>query len=204
MAHIDTDSLLAHHNPKGGFRNVQPEAYDHLPHNPLWFAIRWLTVGVPPDPGFDATVPADFSYPNPHDPVDNGQPTVTWIGHDTFLLELEGVRILTDPVFGEYASPIHLSASKRQHCLDMTLAQVGHVDAVLVSHNHYDHLERATVIALADHVLWFVPLGLKAWFAGEGVHNVIELDWWESAELRPGMHVTLTPAQHFSSRGLFD
>lgn len=171
---------------------------------PLLKVLRWLVAGIAPDPGFDAHVPADFAYPNPRTPLDIARPHATWIGHDSFVLQLAGLRILTDPIFGDYAAPVPWPAMRRLRPAGLALAQLGPVDAVLLSHNHYDHLEAATVRALGERAHWFVPLGLKAWFARRGVQRVTELDWWQTVEFADRVQLTFTPAQHFSARGLFD
>ena len=104
---------------------------------------------------------------------------VTWLGHATALVQSQGVNLLTDPVFGERASPVPWAGPRRYSAPALTLKQLPRIDFVLISHNHYDHLERATVEQLGDSVQWLVPLGLKAWFASLGVQRVVELDWWQ-------------------------
>jgi N-acyl-phosphatidylethanolamine-hydrolysing phospholipase D len=135
------------------------------------------------------------------------QPAVTWIGHATTLVQLGGLNLLTDPIFSERATPLDGLGPKRAQPPGLSLAQLPHIDLVLISHNHYDHLDAASVRALAaQHAgppLFIVPLGLKAWMADEGIYNVVELDWWQSHRVG-AVEVVMTPVQHWSGRSLTD
>ena len=138
-------------------------------------------------------------------------PALTWVGHATMLAQLGGLNLLTDPVFSERVSPLSFIGPKRQVPPGLTLAQLPHIDVVLISHNHYDHLDDASVRALAAQPggspLFVVPLGLKAWMAERGIDHVVELDWWQSHPVASKMgtvDVVLTPVQHWSGRGLTD
>jgi len=138
-------------------------------------------------------------------------PALTWVGHATMLAQLGGLNIITDPVFSERVSPLSFIGPKRQVPPGLTLAQLPHIDVVLISHNHYDHLDEASVRALNGQVggppLFVVPLGLKAWMAERGIASVVELDWWQSHPVASKMgtvDVVLTPVQHWSGRGLTD
>lgn len=131
----------------------------------------------------------------------------TWLGHSTVLLEMDGVRILTDPVWAERASPLAFAGPRRFQPIPVDIASLPPLDAVLISHDHYDHLDRAAVLALAARGERFVTsLGvgrrLEAWGVPAG--RITELDWWESTELVPGLRITAAPAHHFSGRGLHD
>jgi len=129
---------------------------------------------------------------------------VTWIGHATFLVQMGGLNILTDPIFSERCSPVQFAGRRRVTPLPLDPARLPEIDCVVISHNHYDHLDRGSVRLLGNGPTWFVPLGLKAWFARQGITNVVELDWWDQAELSNGSMVTCVPAQHFSSRSPWD
>ena len=133
---------------------------------------------------------------------------VTWLGHSTLLLELDGLRVLTDPVFGLRASPFTFMGPRRFHAVPATLEQLPRLDAVLLSHDHYDHLCEATVRALARLDVPFVTsLGVGAHLEALGVAHarITELDWWEHAEVPDGrLRFTAAPAQHFSGRGVAD
>ena len=137
---------------------------------------------------------------------ENGsRPTVTWVGHSTVLVQLEGVSFLTDPQWSERASPFSFAGPRRVTPPGLRFEDLPPIDFVLVSHDHYDHLDVATVKRLwaAHRPQFLVPLGLKVWFAGLGIDGVEELDWWESRTVR-GVTVVCLPTQHWSARTLFD
>jgi len=133
---------------------------------------------------------------------------VTWLGHSTLLVEIDGFRILTDPIWGERASPSTIAGPKRFHPPPLPLEALPDVDAILVSHDHYDHLDMPTVRALASRrVTFYAPLGVGAHLESWGVpaERVVELDWWQEVSLGEGrLRMVATPAQHFSGRGLTD
>ena len=128
-------------------------------------------------------------------------------GHSTVLAQFGGRNVLTDPVFSERASPFSRLGPRRAQPPALALAELPHIDLVLVSHNHYDHLDLASVRALAAQPggppLFVVPLGLATWFRRRGIDAVTELDWWQACTTH-GMEIVLTPAQHWSGRGLHD
>ena len=133
-------------------------------------------------------------------------PTLTWVGHATFLLQVAGLNVLTDPVFSRRVSPFSFAGPERLAPLGLSLAELPPIDLVLISHNHYDHLDDSAVKVLArEHpgVTFVVPLGLKSWFAARGIERVLELDWWQDGAVGDA-RVTALPAQHFSGRGPFD
>jgi L-ascorbate metabolism protein UlaG (beta-lactamase superfamily) len=130
----------------------------------------------------------------------------TWLGHSTVLLELDGLRVLTDPVWGERASPSRIAGPKRFQPVPVTVAELPPLDAVVISHDHYDHLDYPTILELAEReVPFFTSLGVGAHLEAWGVppERIFELDWWERVEV-PGQKLAITaaPSQHFSGRGL--
>ena len=130
----------------------------------------------------------------------------TWLGHSTVLLELDGYRVLTDPVFGDRASPIRFAGPKRFHAVPAALDELPPIDAIVLSHDHYDHLCRTTMRSLvASTVPIVTALGVGARLEAFGipVTRIIELDWGESVDVE-GLRITATPAQHFSGRGTTD
>jgi L-ascorbate metabolism protein UlaG (beta-lactamase superfamily) len=132
---------------------------------------------------------------------------VTWLGHSTLLVELDGHRVLTDPVWSERASPFGAVGPRRWYPPPIALGELPPLDAVVVSHDHYDHLDERTVSALAaaQGVPFIVPLGLGAHLAAWGVPEarIVELDWWERTEVG-GLTIVCTPARHASGRMLVD
>ena len=131
---------------------------------------------------------------------------VTWLGHATALVEIDGARVLTDPVWSERVSPSALVGPRRFFPPPLPLEELPPIDAVVVSHDHYDHLDMATIRALsARGGAFYVPLGVGAHLEKWGVpaERIHELDWTESAPVGP-LTLTLAPARHFSGRSLKD
>lgn len=127
---------------------------------------------------------------------------ITWIGHSTALVEIDGVRLLLDPMWSKRSSPFVLLGPKRFYAPPVALADLPAIDAVLVSHDHYDHLDREAVVLLAKRGLRFVvPLGMGARLRGWDVPaaQIEELDWWDDTKVG-GVEVTVTPSRHFSGR----
>lgn len=201
------DPSRPHHRPEG-FQNNHTE---FVPKS-LAQLLRWRREAARegrPRPPMSATPTAvpelDFVCAN-HGAAQ--QPAVTWIGHATVLAQLGGISLLCDPIFSERASPLGFIGPKRQQPPGLALTQLPPIELVLVSHNHYDHLDEASVRALAAAEsgappLFIVPLGLADWFRRRGIERVIELDWWQSHRLGD-IEVHLVPAQHWSARGLGD
>jgi L-ascorbate metabolism protein UlaG (beta-lactamase superfamily) len=133
---------------------------------------------------------------------------VTWLGHSTVLIEIGGLRVLTDPVWGPRASPSRHIGPKRFQPVPVALGALPPIDLVVVSHDHYDHLDYGTIRELARFDVPFVTsLGVGAHLEAWGVEpkRITELDWWESHRLpRSGLSVSAAPSQHFSGRGLKD
>ncbi len=131
--------------------------------------------------------------------------SVTWLGHVSMLLQMGGLNILLDPTLSARASPFLFAGPKRYTKAPCQVKQLPRIDAVLISHNHYDHLDRLTIMELEQwhQPTYYVPLGLKPWFARAGVPvaRVVELDWWQQAE-HAGVAICFTPAQHWSKRGI--
>lgn len=136
-------------------------------------------------------------------PIESGA-TLTWLGHSTVLIEMDGKLLLTDPMFGERASPFAWMGPKR---FDGTPAlgidSLPPIDAVILSHDHYDHLDYRSILAIAPKTDRFItPLGVGAHLEGWGVspEKITELDWWDSVE-QAGIKFTATPTHHFTGRG---
>lgn len=137
----------------------------------------------------------------------------TWLGHASLLVQMNGINILTDPVFGDTTFPFPSfspKSFKRYRPVAMTIEDLPKIDSVLISHNHYDHLDHWSVMRLnrrfGESLRWFVPLGLRKWFLQSGCRNVKEFTWWED-ELSPlgdDTRYTFVPSQHWCRRGIMD
>ena len=166
--------------------------------------VRWLsgdTVREPPVPlVFPPLQPATLASP----PATGLR--VTWLGHSTAFIELDGKRMLTDPVFSERTSPSRWAGPKRFYAPPLQLNDVPALDAIIISHDHYDHLDHRTIRALQERTGQFVvPLGVGAHLESWGVpkEKIRELDWWESERI-DDVELIATPARHFSGRSPFD
>ena len=200
LARLERSPLYA----DGRFRNALPTVADGASFATLWeFVVGGSDHRQPADPL--PVVPrtaADFAV------APDGL-RVTWLGHSTLLVEIEGTRVLVDPVWGERASPSPWFGAPRFFAPPLALADLPPVDAVAISHDHYDHLDVFTVRALADRVpQWVVPLGVGAHLEAWGVApaRITELDWWGEAEVEgpdsAAVRLVSTPARHFSGRSL--
>ena len=138
-------------------------------------------------------------------PVETGL-RATWLGHSTVLLEIDGYRVLTDPVWGDRISPFPLVGPKRFQPVPIGIDALPELDAVIVSHDHFDHLDYPSILALAKRdVRFYTSLGVGAFLSDWGVPDdrIVELDWWETARIPHGdLEITAAPSQHFSGRSL--
>lgn len=131
---------------------------------------------------------------------------IWWLGHASIMLRISGRIILIDPVLSDRISPVSFWGPKRMTPAPITVNALPKVDMVLISHNHYDHLDKQTITAIAKsspNVEFYVPLGLKNWFQAQGISRITELDWWDEIQL-DWFSLTFTPAKHWSVRTLFD
>jgi N-acyl-phosphatidylethanolamine-hydrolysing phospholipase D len=200
-----TDVVNAHHDPAGGFRNPWPDSRVPGPRA-LVRMIRERRraerdAPTPPRGSFPTAMPA---IANPRGGA--GEYSATWIGHSTVYLQMGGLNVITDPVFSERAFPVQWVGPRRVMVPALPLDALPPIDVVLLSHSHYDHFDKPATKWLARHhpgATWVVPLGLRPYVTGFGVRSAIEVDWWESIDVR-GMRVTATPARHFSARRLGD
>ena len=201
------------HRRRDGFQNAHG---DFTPRS-LAEVLRWkwnaAREGLPPKPATPTPrVAPDLAFLHANAAAGAAMvPAVTWIGHASAMVQLGGLTLLTDPIFSERASPLSFTGPKRHVAPGLALGELPHVDLVLISHNHYDHLDAPSVEALAAQrggpPLFIVPLGLKSWLAKHRVTNAVELDWWNTHRVPSpagGVDVMLSPAQHWSARGLGD
>lgn len=190
----------AHHTGRG-FRNLSPDYAYPILERAVRAADRLLDGptdrGRPP-----AVLPNDGAALR----ANGTAATITWVGHATFLVQIDGVNLLTDPIWSERTGPLPLLGPRRLLPPGLRFEDLPPIHGVLISHDHYDHLDLPTVRRLAaEHrPTFFVPLGLRAWLEAEaGVRDVVELDWWQTAAFR-GLTIACTPAQHSSGRSLHD
>lgn len=129
-------------------------------------------------------------------------PRATWIGHATVLVQYRGINFLTDPHLTQYPFYFEFAVKPRFSQPALGFEQMPGIDFIVISHNHYDHLDHRTVDMFGNAVTWFVPLGLKTWFLDRGINDdrVVELDWWDSYQFNDRVNITFTPGQHWSKR----
>jgi L-ascorbate metabolism protein UlaG (beta-lactamase superfamily) len=147
--------------------------------------------------------------PPPPQRVSDGRLLVTHVGHSTVLIQMDGINILTDPVWSHRASPLSWIGPPRHRPPGLRFEDLPPIDLILQSHDHYDHYDLATLrrIAAERHPKFVVPLGLRVRLEAHGIAsqaNATELDWWQSANMTPEIKITAVPARHFSGRGLRD
>lgn len=187
---------------KGRFRNLQ-----RTPSHGLTDFFRWqLETGgrFPPGKRFPLVKPNQQQLHS-----DAPVPRLTWLGHASFLFQFRGCNVLTDPVFSERCSPLQLVGPKRHTPVALPVTELPPITHVLISHNHYDHLDEASVRALhrrfGEQLQFFVPSGVADWFNKRGIRNVIELGWWQSSlDAVNSSELFCLPTQHFSGRSATD
>jgi glyoxylase-like metal-dependent hydrolase (beta-lactamase superfamily II) len=200
---IPTSTANRKHHTPDGFRNN----YTAIQGGGFW---KWQwerwTGSTPQAPPGGWTIPRqtpDVAFLASN----HGGPTITWIGHATMLVQVAGRNVLTDPQFTERASPVSFAGPRREVPPAIAVAELPHIDAVLISHNHYDHLDLASLEQLARQPggapVFYVPLGLKAWFRRHALPVPVELDWWDQRQDGP-LTVHAVPVQHWSARTPWD
>jgi len=156
------------------------------------------------EPPGGAVAEATPSFSQPRAAAD--ELTVTWVGHSTVLVQIGGLNVLTDPVWADRASPVRFAGPRRRLPPAVELRSLPPIDVVLISHNHYDHLDLDTVRLLAARfpgARWFTPLGVGSRVRRAGARQLEELDWWDRCVAGP-VSISCTPAQHSSGRGVVD
>lgn len=145
-------------------------------------------------------------YPPPPREVGEGEIAATYIGQASLLVQVAGSNILTDPIFSERASPFSWAGPKRARPPGVPLDALPRIDLVLLSHNHYDHMDLPSLEALQKR--WspkiVTGLGNGSYLARNRIGDAVELDWWDSVDAKPELNVTYVPAQHWSSRSVLD
>lgn len=183
----------------GVFQNSLPERTD------MWSAsVKWMKGAPHREPS--GPVPVESRRAADYEQAPASGLRVTWLGHSSMLVELEGRRVLFDPVFGERCSPSSFYGPRRFFAPPLPVSELPELDAVVISHDHYDHLDQVTIEGLRDRGVEFVtPLGVGAHLELWGVppERITELDWWQETQLGE-LRLVSTPARHFSGRGLRD
>lgn len=193
----------SHHRPGGGFRNPWLTRESRFRDFLCW---RAENIKAPrPRMPRALTLPREapsFAAPRAR----AGECSVTWVGHSTFLVQLGRLNVLTDPIWSSVAGPLSLLGPRRFTTPGVALDALPPIDLVLQSHDHYDHLDDATVrrlVARHPDAKWVTTLGTADLLRARGVRDVVELDWWSDTALGE-TRITCTPAQHFSGRTPFD
>lgn len=190
------------HHTIDGFRNPSPE-FEERKTKDLFKMLLWeRLINRSPD-SLDNYPLERVQNDGEFLRLNDSKLTVTWIGHSTLLLQIDGVSILTDPVWSERASPVSFAGPKRLFEPGMQLDDLPEIDIILISHNHYDHLDKKTIKHFGNKPMYIVPLGVGSFFESLDITRYQELDWWESIKVN-NIEIISTPAQHFSGRNLFD
>lgn len=175
----------------------------------LFDFILWK-LGYYDDKSAQKKAPEGFRYPVEAPPYDPNCDFAEWINHSTYLIRSQGVHFLTDPIWSFRCSPSRFLGPKRRHEPPKEIAELPKIDYVLISHNHYDHLDKTSVKELHRQfpdIVWIVPIGVKKWFEKQGIRKVREIDWWHDAVFTLGnakFRITAVPTQHFSGRSMWD
>ena len=170
-----------------------------------WLKMRFKEGRYPPiDQAEIASIVQDPDGELIHSPAD--LPRATWIGHATMLVQYRGINFLTDPHLTDHPAPIDYLFPGRITQPALRHTEMPKIDFIVISHNHYDHLDHRTVDVFGNSVTWYVPLGLKTWLERQGIHSdkVVELDWWQAHQFSDDVHVTFTPSIHWSKRMPWD
>ncbi|MFL5497589.1 MAG: MBL fold metallo-hydrolase [Gemmatimonadaceae bacterium] len=192
-----------HHRPGGGFRNPWPSAQMH---GFLDF-LKWTLIERRRNPRRPDPDPGTFTLADPRFVVPRAAPerlTITWVGHTSFLVQIAGLNVLVDPVWSKRASPVQFAGPRRWVPPGIEFDRLPPIDVVVLSHDHYDHLDAGTISRIAERfpaVGWYAPLGIGAFLRRHGAREVTERDWWEESSIG-SLRLTCVPAQHFSGRTL--
>ncbi|HSC37462.1 MAG TPA: MBL fold metallo-hydrolase [Chitinophagaceae bacterium] len=189
----------------GNFKNGSFQNLSNTPMKPpdvSWFSIIKDSLNRPKEVRPSSPLPSVKTDLNT---LHSDSPVIVWFGHSSYLLRCRDFTILVDPVFSGHASPFSFAVKAFAGADVYKPADMPAIDALILTHNHYDHLDTGAIAQLKDKIAgYYAPLGVGQLLEGRysGGRPVTELDWWETAELAPGIRITATPARHFSGRGL--
>jgi L-ascorbate metabolism protein UlaG (beta-lactamase superfamily) len=204
MTNPNFDASKPHHTPSG-FKNRYNDEMGGFSNFLKWQWERFGKKTLPPSADLSPISPNLTLIQSPKDAQ------VTWVGHSTALIQIGGLNILTDPIFSEFSSPVQFVGPKRFKAPGLSLAQLPRIDVVIVSHNHYDHLDInsvRTLAAMPNAPTFYVPLGIELWFKDHvpGA-KVVKADWQDKltfSQASNNLVLQLLPVQHWSSRTPFD
>ncbi len=210
----DTGASNAHHLSNGEFVNTDGTT-SNGEKNFFSVMLRFASgefSAEPPKLGYEEFSKQSLAVPNFESSTSHdGAPTITWLGHAGVLLQISGLNLIFDPILSERASPISLFfGAKRKVRPPIQASDLPQINAILVSHNHFDHLDRKTVAAILKQsknpatLCAYVPLKMGKWFKDIGFRCIHEFDWWDRVEINSAISVTAVPTHHWSRRGLFD
>lgn len=197
------------HHRADGFTNTDGSRIDKTPGQ-LW---RWIRENVgsglprPPSTHVQGYDGFEVLKPDTHWLAANRtETTFTWLGHASMMLQSGGLTVLLDPILSQRASPVQWAGPKRRVAPPLSVEELPAVDVVLISHNHYDHMDAETLLGIARRfpsVRFIVPLGNERWFQRQGITQVTGLDWWESTRVGDTVFHCV-PARHWSVRNFAD
>ncbi|MCB9654670.1 MAG: MBL fold metallo-hydrolase [Deltaproteobacteria bacterium] len=175
-----------------------------VPQKNLYDVVRWKLASNAEPWKAHAEESAPGAVPQAR--VAQGALHVTMVNHATVLIQMDGINILTDPIWSDRASPFSFVGPRRHHAPGLRFEDLPPIDVVLISHNHYDHLDVPTLqrLAQAHRPLFLAGLGTRALLAEKSIDCGVDMDWWDSFRVGNDMFVTAVPAQHWSRRGIGD
>ncbi len=201
-ARLVASESSSHRSPDGHFRNPWPDANPPTFRDVITWSRTRRSTSPRPNPVLPSHVQPDIERPRgAADAL-----AATWVGHSTVLLQVGGRNVLTDPMWSGRASPVRWAGPHRLTTPGLALDALPPIDVVLLSHNHYDHLDAGSVRAIARRhpsARWFTPLGVARYVRRWGARAVTELDWWNAIDA-DDLRVACVPAQHASGRTPFD
>lgn len=185
-----------------GTKFINREGYDN---KGFFDMIKWITNREPGT--WTEKTAADVVFGEiPAEKISDSTQVITYINHSTFLIQTNGLNLITDPVYSERVSPVSFAGPKRMRPPGIHFDDLPKLDIVMISHNHYDHLDINTLKKIQKHFdpLFITPLGVDLYLQKKGISKTVSLNWWQTHKVNNEISISVVEAQHFSSRGLFD